>query len=99
MEDHITKSVVGQPEAVTAVSDCLRLARAGLHKHDRPMGVLLFLGPTGTRPLDGSAPPATIPPSHPVCVCVCVCVCVHGWGRGRRRQNAAGQGAERLHVQ
>ena len=47
MEDELAKSVVGQDEAVTTVSDTLRLARAGLHKHDRPMGVLLFLGPTG----------------------------------------------------
>jgi len=47
MEDEIGRSVVGQSEAVTTVSDTLRLARAGLHRHNRPMGVLLFLGPTG----------------------------------------------------
>ena len=47
MEDELAKSVVGQPEALTAVSNCIRLSRAGLQSHTRPMGVFMFLGPTG----------------------------------------------------
>ncbi|CAI5722527.1 unnamed protein product [Peronospora destructor] len=47
MEEHINQHVVGQEEAVKAVSDCVRLARAGLHAHNRPIGVFMFLGPTG----------------------------------------------------
>ena len=41
------RRVVGQDEAVHAVSDCVRLSRTGLREHDRPQGVFLFLGPTG----------------------------------------------------
>jgi len=47
MESELEKRVVGQTEAVKAVSDCVRIARAGLHKHERPLGAFLFLGPTG----------------------------------------------------
>lgn len=47
MEEQLEKNVVGQPEALKAVSNCIRLSRAGLHQHDRPMGVFMFLGPTG----------------------------------------------------
>ncbi|CAH0478840.1 unnamed protein product [Peronospora belbahrii] len=47
MEDHINQHVIGQEEAVKAVSNCIRLARAGLHAHNRPLGVFMFLGPTG----------------------------------------------------
>ncbi|KDO19258.1 hypothetical protein SPRG_15039 [Saprolegnia parasitica CBS 223.65] len=47
MEASLGARVVGQADAVTAVSDCIRLARAGLHSHTRPLGVFLFLGPTG----------------------------------------------------
>ncbi len=47
MERELTKRVVGQPDAVKIVSDCVRLSRAGLRSHDRPLGVFLFLGPTG----------------------------------------------------
>lgn len=47
MEDKLQERVVGQPEAIAAVSDSVRLARAGLHPHKRPIGVFLFLGPTG----------------------------------------------------
>jgi len=39
--------VIGQDEALEAVADCIRQSRAGLHGHDRPQGVFLFLGPTG----------------------------------------------------
>ncbi|CAI5709409.1 unnamed protein product [Peronospora farinosa] len=47
MEEHINQHVIGQEEAVKAVSNCVRLARAGLHAHNRPIGVFMFLGPTG----------------------------------------------------
>jgi len=47
MEEELEHHVVGQPEALKAVSNCIRLSRAGLHQHDRPMGVFMFLGPTG----------------------------------------------------
>ncbi|KAF0697455.1 Aste57867_11862 [Aphanomyces stellatus] len=47
MESLLESRVVGQMPAVTAVSNCIRMARAGLHAHNRPLGVFLFLGPTG----------------------------------------------------
>lgn len=39
--------VVGQPQALQVVSDAVRVARAGLQPPDRPLGVFLFVGPTG----------------------------------------------------
>ncbi len=47
MEQHLGRRVVGQPEAVAAVSEAVRRARAGLQDPDRPLGSFLFLGPTG----------------------------------------------------
>ncbi|KAL0582644.1 hypothetical protein ABG067_007382 [Albugo candida] len=47
MEEHLGRHVIGQNEAVVAVSNCIRLARAGLHAHNRPLGAFMFLGPTG----------------------------------------------------
>jgi ATP-dependent Clp protease ATP-binding subunit ClpB len=47
MEDAIGKRVVGQEEAVRAVSDAIRRSRAGLSDPNRPNGSFLFLGPTG----------------------------------------------------
>jgi len=47
MEDEIGKRVVGQSEAIKAVSDAIRRSRAGLSDPDRPNGSFLFLGPTG----------------------------------------------------
>jgi ATP-dependent Clp protease ATP-binding subunit ClpB len=47
MEDSLGARVVGQAEAVTAVSDAVRRARAGVADPDRPSGSFLFLGPTG----------------------------------------------------
>jgi ATP-dependent Clp protease ATP-binding subunit ClpB len=47
MEDELAKRVIGQPEAVTAVSDAVRRTRAGVADPDRPTGSFLFLGPTG----------------------------------------------------
>ncbi|MEJ2862692.1 ATP-dependent chaperone ClpB [Actinomycetospora flava] len=47
MEDELGRRVVGQAEAVRAVSDAVRRARAGIAEEDRPTGSFLFLGPTG----------------------------------------------------
>ncbi|TPK57440.1 ATP-dependent chaperone ClpB [Mesorhizobium sp. B2-4-19] len=47
MEDEIGKRVVGQGEAVQAVSKAVRRARAGLQDPNRPIGSFIFLGPTG----------------------------------------------------
>jgi ATP-dependent Clp protease ATP-binding subunit ClpB len=47
LEDHLQKRVVGQQEAVRAVSDAIRRSRSGLADPNRPMGSFLFLGPTG----------------------------------------------------
>jgi ATP-dependent Clp protease ATP-binding subunit ClpB len=47
MEDRIHQRLVGQEEAVQAVSDAVRRSRTGLQDPNRPMGSFLFLGPTG----------------------------------------------------
>ncbi|MFF5365622.1 ATP-dependent chaperone ClpB [Streptomyces sp. NPDC013187] len=47
MEDEIGKRLIGQTEAVRAVSDAVRRSRAGISDPDRPTGSFLFLGPTG----------------------------------------------------
>jgi ATP-dependent Clp protease ATP-binding subunit ClpB len=47
MEDELAKSVVGQGEAVQAVSRAVRRSRAGLQDPNRPIGSFIFLGPTG----------------------------------------------------
>ncbi|CAL4866900.1 Chaperone protein ClpB [Asticcacaulis sp. MM231] len=47
MEDVLRGRVVGQDEALTAVADAVRRARAGLKDPNRPIGSFLFLGPTG----------------------------------------------------
>ncbi|MDR3462962.1 MAG: ATP-dependent chaperone ClpB [Beijerinckiaceae bacterium] len=47
MEDVIGQRVIGQPEAVKAVSTAVRRARAGLQDPNRPIGSFMFLGPTG----------------------------------------------------
>jgi ATP-dependent Clp protease ATP-binding subunit ClpB len=47
MEEELSKRVVGQAEAVRAVSTAVRRARAGLQDPNRPMGSFMFLGPTG----------------------------------------------------
>ncbi|MDZ4111097.1 MAG: AAA family ATPase, partial [Brevundimonas sp.] len=47
MEDALRARVVGQDEALTAVADAVRRARAGLNDPNRPLGSFLFLGPTG----------------------------------------------------
>ncbi|WP_193450634.1 ATP-dependent chaperone ClpB [Candidatus Methylomirabilis limnetica] len=47
MEDKLRERVVGQYEAITAVSDAIRRARSGLQDPNRPIGSFIFLGPTG----------------------------------------------------
>ncbi|MGH2374959.1 MAG: AAA family ATPase, partial [bacterium] len=47
LEERLHERVVGQDEAVTAVADAIRRARAGLKDPRRPIGSFLFLGPTG----------------------------------------------------
>ncbi len=47
MEAELGRRVIGQREAVAAVSDAVRRARAGLQDENRPLGSFLFLGPTG----------------------------------------------------
>lgn len=47
MEDALRKRVIGQDEAIHAISNAIRRARAGLQDPNRPMGSFLFLGPTG----------------------------------------------------
>jgi ATP-dependent Clp protease ATP-binding subunit ClpC len=48
LEGDLGKRVKGQPEAISAVAEAVRLARAGLKKPNRPVGVFLFVGPSGT---------------------------------------------------
>jgi len=47
LEEHLHRRVVGQDEAVDAVSNAIRRSRAGLQDPNRPIGSFLFLGPTG----------------------------------------------------
>jgi ATP-dependent Clp protease ATP-binding subunit ClpB len=48
MEKILARSVVGQPEAVTAVANAIRLSRSGLANAGRPIASFLFAGPSGT---------------------------------------------------
>jgi len=47
MEEELSKRVVGQDEAINAVSNAIRRSRTGLQSEDRPLGSFLFMGPTG----------------------------------------------------
>src|SRR4029434_2519310 len=47
MEDFLHSRVIGQEEAITAITKSVRRSRAGLKDPRRPIGVFLFLGPTG----------------------------------------------------
>lgn len=47
MEDILSKRVIGQKEAIVAVSNAIRRSRAGISEESRPMGSFMFLGPTG----------------------------------------------------
>src|SRR5438445_2849254 len=47
LEDELAQRVIGQPEALAAVANAVRRARAGLQDPNRPTGSFIFLGPTG----------------------------------------------------
>jgi ATP-dependent Clp protease ATP-binding subunit ClpC len=47
MEDELKKHIIGQEEAIEAISKAVRRARAGLKDPRRPIGSFIFLGPTG----------------------------------------------------
>lgn len=47
MEEALKKRVVGQDHVVTAISDAVRISRAGLQAPNRPVASFLFMGPTG----------------------------------------------------
>jgi len=47
LEDELSKEVVGQPDAVTAIADAVQRSRVGLSNPDRPIASFMFLGPTG----------------------------------------------------
>src|SRR6056297_3557026 len=47
LEEELAKRVVGQNEAITAVSNAIRRSRTGLQDIDRPLGSFIFMGPTG----------------------------------------------------
>ena len=47
MEDRISERVIGQDEAISAISNAVRRARSGLQDPDRPIGSFIFMGPTG----------------------------------------------------
>lgn len=47
MEETLTRRVVGQDHVVSAISDAVRISRAGLQTPNRPVASFLFLGPTG----------------------------------------------------
>jgi ATP-dependent Clp protease ATP-binding subunit ClpC len=48
MEDELHKRIIGQHEAIVAVSKAVRRARSGMKDPKRPMGTFIFMGPTGT---------------------------------------------------
>jgi ATP-dependent Clp protease ATP-binding subunit ClpB len=47
MEKKLRETIAGQDEAIKAITNVVRISRAGLHAHKRPLGSFLFLGPTG----------------------------------------------------
>ncbi len=47
MENIISNRVIGQKEAIVAISNAIRRSRAGISEEDRPLGSFMFLGPTG----------------------------------------------------
>jgi len=47
MEDILARRVIGQKEAIVAISNAIRRARAGISEENRPLGSFIFLGPTG----------------------------------------------------
>ena len=71
MEDALRRRVVGQDHVVEAVSDAVRISRAGLQAPNRPVASMMFLGPTGvgkvTRMVAPSDSADTHAPSRPKC--------------------------------
>lgn len=47
LEELLSQRVVGQEEACKAIAEAVRVSRAGLHSHERPLGSFFFMGPTG----------------------------------------------------
>lgn len=47
MDKELGKTILGQKEAIDSITNVVRISRAGLHAHKRPLGSFLFLGPTG----------------------------------------------------
>lgn len=47
MDEALKKSILGQDQAIESITSVVRISRAGLHSHRRPLGSFLFLGPTG----------------------------------------------------
>lgn len=47
LEDHLKKEIIGQDEAITAVSKAIRRGRSGIADENRPIGSFVFMGPTG----------------------------------------------------
>ena len=47
MEEVLSRRVIGQPEAISAISNAIRRSRAGISEENRPLGSFMFLGPTG----------------------------------------------------
>lgn len=47
LEELLAQRVVGQAEACKAIAEAVRVSRAGLHSHERPLGSFFFMGPTG----------------------------------------------------
>ncbi len=48
LEEYLGKRVIGQDKAIESIAHCVRISRAGLHAHNKPQGVFMFLGPSGT---------------------------------------------------
>ncbi len=48
LEKELEQRVMGQPEAIRALAESVRISRAGLHNPERPPGIFLFVGPSGT---------------------------------------------------
>eukprot|EP00796_Vickermania_ingenoplastis_P001380 gene1381-805_t len=47
MDKELRKTILGQDQAIESITNVVRISRAGLHSHKRPLGSFLFLGPTG----------------------------------------------------
>jgi len=74
MEDELRKDIIGQEDAIVAISRAVRRARAGLKDPKRPIGSFMFLGPTGvgklqlTKTLAKFMFAAKMPPSNWICL-------------------------------